>query len=272
MMTLDGKTIVVTGASDGIGRELTMQLAKRGANIVAAARSADKLNDLAGQCRDFSGEVAGISTDVSDPNACRMLVDGALQKFDGIDIFINNAGISMHARFDEITDLTSFENIMRVNYLGAVYCTHHALPHLQQSKGLLVAVSSLQGLTGFPRSTGYAASKHAMQGFFDSLRMELDGSGVDVLVVSPGAVDTAIHSRKFGNRNDGAQDSIAGDRNQMMPVDECARQMVAAIERRQRELVMTGAGRLLKYIRPFAPDLVDRQVAKSVARFYITES
>jgi short-subunit dehydrogenase len=183
---------------------------------------------------------------------------------------VHNAGISMWARFDEITDLSIFERIIRVNYLGAVYLTHYALPHLKQRRGLIVAVSSLTGKTGVPTRTGYAASKHALQGFFDSLRIELHGSGVDVLVVSPGFVATDVRAHAFGADGQplGAKESKssrAEDRD-TMSVEECVRQMVAAIEARRRELVMTHKARFGLFLKLVAPSLVDRVAAAAVKK------
>src|SRR5439155_17357729 len=121
-----------------------------------------------------AGGVITVKCDVAVENDCRTLVAAALLAFERIDVLVNNAGISMWARFEEITDLAIFERLMRVNYMGAVFCTAHALPHLRASKGRLVNIASLAGLIGVPTRTGYSASKHAMTGFFDSLRIELD--------------------------------------------------------------------------------------------------
>jgi NAD(P)-dependent dehydrogenase (short-subunit alcohol dehydrogenase family) len=115
-------------------------------------------------------QAIAVPTDVTDPNACKRLIDESVRQFGGIDILVNNAGIGAIARFKEVTDLSIFEQVMRVSYLGAVYCTYYALPHLKASKGLLVAISSLCGKQGVPTRSGYVASKHAMQGFFDTLR------------------------------------------------------------------------------------------------------
>jgi short-subunit dehydrogenase len=267
-MQLQGKTIVITGASDGIGRELARQLARRGARLALAARNEEALEAARRDCLDAGGEAITVITDVSRPEDCRRLVEQTVGHFGAIDVLINNAGISMYSPFDQITDLQVFERIMQVNYLGAVYCTHFALPHVKRVRGLLTAISSLQGKTGFPNSTAYAASKHAMQGFFDSLRIELAGTGVDVLVVSPGPVATSIHTRRL--RGDGglAQEDLNRTENRGMPVADCARRIVRAVERRRRELVMTAAGKAGQWIRLIAPAMTDRFVANAVRRFY----
>ncbi len=259
------KSIVITGASDGIGRALAIALAARGAHLVVAARSAAGLDETVRLVAAAGGRAYAVPTDVADPEACRRLVAAAVERLGGIDILVNNAGISMQARFDAVADLGVFEHVMRVNYLGAVHCTHHALPSLKARRGLIVAVSSLQGKTGFPTYSGYAASKHAMQGFFDSLRIELRESGVGVLVVSPGAVDTAIHERRLGA--DGTRHGARPRAVAAMPVEECVRQIVRAIDRRDRELVMTAAGKLGGWVKLVAPALLDRMVADAVRRF-----
>jgi short-subunit dehydrogenase len=267
-MELSGKVFVITGASAGIGRELAHQLARRGAKLVLGARSAEALELTRDECRQAGGQAISEITDVSRQEDCRRLVERAVAEFGTIDVLINNAGLSMYAPFEEITDLGVFERILQVNFLGAVYCTQLALSHLKRSGGLLVAISSLQGKTGFPNSTAYAASKHAMQGFFDSLRIELAGSGVDVLVVSPGPVATSIHTRRLDGNGRLSEESLKRTNDRGMPVAECARQIVRAIEKRRRELVMTAAGKAGQWIRLIAPGLTDRFVADAVRRFY----
>ena len=266
-MTVEGKTIVITGASAGIGQELAVQLAERGAQLVLAGRNKDALEQTRGQCMKAGAKAIAIATDVAQIESCRNLIDQTIKQCGRLDMLVNNAGISMLAPFDAISDLALFERIMAVNYLGAVYCTHFALPHLKKRRGLVVAISSLQGKTGFPNSTAYAASKHAMQGFFDSLRIELAGSGVDVLVVSPGPVATRIHTHRLGG--DGKLSTDKSHSNEGgMAVAECARQIAVAIERRRRELVMTAAGKAGQWLKLIAPGWTDRLVARAVRRFY----
>ena len=220
-------------------------------------------------CATLGADVACVPTDVTRVDDCRRLVQSAVDRFGRLDIMLNNAGISMYAPFEQITDLDVFARLMDVNYLGAVYCTHFALPHLKKSHGLVVAVSSLQGKTGFPNSTAYSASKHAMQGFFDSLRIELASSGVDVLVVSPGPVATAIHTRRLDGDGAMSADGPTRPPEKCMPVEEMrVGQIVVAIERRKRELLMTVAGRMGPWLKRIARRWTDRMVAKAVRQFY----
>jgi short-subunit dehydrogenase len=261
------KTFVITGASSGIGEALAQSYASRGHNVVLAARAKDAIDRVAAECERAGGKALAVPTDVTEPEACRALVDRAVERFGGIDVLVNNAGQSMWARFDEVTDLSLFDRIMRVNYLGSVYCTHFALPHVKRARGLLVAVSSLTGKTGVPTRTGYAASKHAMQGFFDSLRIELLGTGVDVLVVSPGFVRTGIRERVLGpDGNPTGRSPRDEEGGATMSIEQCTRLMVRAIDRRDRELVMTGAAKVGMWVKLVAPALVDRMALRAVTK------
>jgi NAD(P)-dependent dehydrogenase (short-subunit alcohol dehydrogenase family) len=260
--------VVITGASEGIGRALAVALARAGARVVVAARKREAIEEVAAACRQAGGDALAVPTDVADETACRQLVQAAVERFGGIDMLVNNAGISMSGRFDEFENTEGFERLMRVNYLGTVYCTFHALPHLRASKGLIVGVSSLQGKTGFPLSTGYAASKHAVQGFLDSLRIELAESGVDVLVVSPGPVDTDIHARKLGRDGRPMHTGKDFSAKKQMSVEQCVEQMMRAMRGRKRELVMTTGGKLAVWLKPFAPRFVDAQIDRAVKKFY----
>jgi NAD(P)-dependent dehydrogenase (short-subunit alcohol dehydrogenase family) len=183
--SLRGGSFIVTGASQGIGKAVSLRLAGLGARLTLAARDGAALEAVAAECRSRGGEALAVPTDVAQPEECAHLVRRAVEAWGGIDGLVNNAGISMLARFDEVSDLSLYERLMRVNYLGYVYPTYHALPELKRSRGRLVAVSSVAGFAGLPLHTGYAATKHAIFGFFDSLRIELRGSGVAVAVVAP---------------------------------------------------------------------------------------
>ena len=186
-----------------------------------------------------------------------------VEAFGCIDILVNNAGISMWAYFDEVTDLSIYEKIMRVNYLGSVYCTYYALPHLKASRGLIVGVSSLTGKNGVPTRSGYAASKHAMVGFFDTLRIELASAGIGVTMVCPGFVATEVRKRAFGPDGKPLVDSPVREK-EVMTVEECVDLILPAIQYRKRELVMTLRGRVGQYVKLFAPGLVDMVARKAI--------
>ena len=255
--------VVITGASKGIGAELARQLAGRGARLALAARDLPALEAVAAQCRERGARAEAVATDVAEEGDCRRLIETTVAAFGRIDTLVNNAGATMWARFEDIQDMAILARIMQVNYMGAVYCTHHALPHLKAARGRLVGVSSLAGRTGVPTRSGYAASKHAMTGFFDTLRIELDGSGVSVTMIYPGFVSTGIRENATGP--DGKPIAVSPVKEgEVMSVEECARISLAAIEARRREVVMTARGRLGLFLKAFAPSLVDRIARRAI--------
>lgn len=258
-----GQRVLITGASSGIGEELAVALAARGIRTALVGRRRAELDRVVARCEAAGTPAIAIPGDVSEPSFAPEAVQAAVDAFGGLDILVNNAGISMWARFDEIEDLSIFERLMKVNFLGAVYFTHAALPFVRAQRGQIVAVSSLTGITGVPTRTAYAASKHAMQGFFDSLRIELRETGINVLVVSPGFVDTPIRDKVIGA--DGKEQGYQGRTSEKpMSVEECVAQIVSALDRRERELVMTARGKLGRALRLVAPGLVDAIAAKAV--------
>jgi NAD(P)-dependent dehydrogenase (short-subunit alcohol dehydrogenase family) len=264
-MAFQDRTVIITGAAGGIGRALALQLAARGARLVLADLSEEPLQETVRLCRTAGGEALAVPTDVTDVEACRRLIDKAVQAYGGIDILVANAGISMWSRFDEVDDLAVFERLMQVNYFGALYCTHAALPHLKARHGLIVAMGSYAGRTGVPTRSGYAAAKHAVQGFFDSLRIELQGSGVDVLVVCPGFVATDIRAHALGADGQPLRTSKWDESKGLTPLATCVQLIVAAMARRQRELFMTTKEQLGLVLKALAPGLFDRITAGDLA-------
>jgi len=255
--------VIVTGASKGIGAELARQMAARGARLALAARDREGLERVAAECAALGGKAEVIVTDVSVEDDCRRLVERTVAAYGRIDTLVNNAGATMWARFEDIGDMAILERIMKVNYLGAVYCTHHALPHLKATRGRLVGIASLAGRTGVPTRTGYAASKHAMMGFFDSLRIELADAGVTVTMVCPGFVSTGIRENATGPDGRPIQVSPVKE-GEVMGVEDCARMTLKAIAGRRRELVMTARGRIGLFLKLVAPGLVDRIARRAI--------
>lgn len=258
-----GKSIVLTGASSGIGRALALALAPQRPRLALAARDSESLADVADECRARGAEAMVVPTDVGEPAECAFLVETAASAFGGIDVLINNAGVSMLTRFDAVTDLSVFESLMRVNYLGCVYLTHYALPHLKTRRGQIVAMASLAGITGVPTRTGYAASKHAVIGFYDSLRIELAGSGVDVTVIAPDFVRSEIHRRSVGPDGRPVGKSPMQE-SKLMTAEECAALTLRAMTGRRRMAILSARGRWGRFVRLIAPGLIDRIAARAV--------
>lgn len=259
------KVTIITGASAGIGLELARQLSLEGAALVIAARDPALLETARQQCEALGARTVAVPTDVSVKDQCRRLIDEALTAFGRIDMLINNAGISMHSRFDELQDIDAAERIMRINYLGSVWCTYFALPHLRASRGRIVAVSSLTGKNGVPTRTLYAATKHAMAGFFDSLRIELRQEGVSVTVAYPGFVATDIAQRAIAP-DGGTLGERPVKKASVMSVEECATLIIEAARSRKREIVMTRIARFGLFAKAIVPGLVDRIAERKVRR------
>jgi len=173
--------------------------------------------------------------------------------------------MSMWTRLDEVQDLSIFETLMKVNYLGCVYLTYFALPDLKKSRGQIVVVGSLAGLTGVPTRTGYSASKHALMGFFDSLRIELAGTGVDVTVVAPDFVVSEIHKRSLGKDGRPLERSPMQEAK-IMSTEECADMILRAMSRRERLVIGSRRGRLGRWVRLVAPGLIDRIARRAIER------
>ncbi|MCL4562319.1 MAG: SDR family oxidoreductase [Chloroflexi bacterium] len=259
----EDSVVIVTGASLGIGREVALQLAGRGARLVLAARQVDKLEEAAQECRQRGGQALVVPTDVSLQADCRLLVERSVQEYGRIDMLVNNAGRTMWALIDEIQDPCIFEEIMRINYFGCMYCTYYALPHLKQTRGRIVGVSSVAGKSGVPTRTGYAASKHAMVGFLDSLRIELQGSGVSVTIAYPDFVATGMQSRGFGTDGQAlGYNPVKVEK--VMTTEECARRILSAAARRKREEIMTLRAKLGVWLKLIAPEMVDRIARKAI--------
>jgi short-subunit dehydrogenase len=257
--------VVLTGASSGIGRALALQLAEQGAWLALAARDVQRLEQVAEGCRERGGRAIVVETDVSQQAQCQRLIARTLEEYGRIDTLVNNAGLTMWARFDELRDLAPLETIMQVNYFGSVYCTFAALSPLKQTRGRIVAISSLTGRAGVPTRSGYAASKHAMVGFFDSLRIELADSGVSVTIIYPDFVATETRRRAFGPDGKPLGESPVQE-GQVMTADECARLIIKAATRRKREEVMGLRGKVGQWIKLIAPSLIDRIAQRAIRR------
>jgi short-subunit dehydrogenase len=257
------KVVVITGASSGIGRELAYQFAEQGARLSLAARDKERLTTVAKECQTRGGETIAIVTDVREQAQCAQLIQRTVDHYDRIDVLVNNAGITMWANFEDVSDISFYEQIMRVNYLGSVYCTYYALPFLKKTKGQIIGISSLAGKNGIPKRSGYAASKHAMVGFFDTLRIELEEHGISVTMVYPDFVATETHKRAFGADGKPIGKSPLREK-EVMTAEKCAQLIIQAATARKRELMMTWRGKVGVWVKLIAPGLVDRIAKKAI--------
>jgi short-subunit dehydrogenase len=262
------QTIIITGCSSGLGYALAIDLAKPKTNLVLTARNVEALKELEIKCKNKGADTLVVKTDVSVEKDCKNLIDKTLNKFRSIDILINNAGIGMHCNFEDVENLEIFHRLMDTNYMGTVYCTYYALPSLKKQKGLIVGISSLQGKIGCPASSGYSGSKFAMQGFLDSLRIELLDSGVDVLVASPGAMDTDINNKLLNKNGDVTNNHKSYKEKGVMDIQKCVRLITKAIKNRDRELLFTTSDKFIPWAKLLFPRMIDKAIRKEINRFY----
>lgn len=249
-----GKTIAVTGGSDGIGRALVEILLQAGANVATCARNPEKLADL--ERANAGKPLLCITADVSIYEDCKKFIDSAIQTFGGIDVLINNAGISMRAELRD-ADVSVFKKLMDINYLGTVYCSKSALDSIIKNKGSIVGVSSIAGYRGLPGRSGYSASKFAVNGWLEALRTELLDSGVNVMWVCPGFTKSNIRNAAL-DAHAQAQGESPLDEGKLMTPEECAQHILNAIRKRKRTLVLTFKGKQTVFLNKFFPKLADK--------------
>ena len=253
---LNGKVVVITGASSGIGEAMARLYSKMGAKVVLGARNEEKLSLLTQIIRSEGGEAIYVATDVTNESDCKRLIERAIEAFGGVDVMICNAGISMRAIFDDV-EMSVLHRVMNVNFWGTAYCAKYALPYLQASKGSLVGISSVAGLHGLPGRTGYSASKFAMTGLLETIRVENIKKGLHVMIACPGF--TASNVRFSALTADGStQGETPREENKMMTAEEVARVVADGIAKRKRLCLMESEGRATHFVKKFAPTLLDR--------------
>ena len=264
-MKLNDKVVIITGASSGIGKALAIDFAQRGANLVVAARNYVALCELTDTLiKQYNIKAVAVQCDVAVESDCEYLIKQTVLTFGRIDVLINNAGISMRALFKDV-EIDVLKRVMDINFWGTVYCTKYALPELLKSKGSLVGVSSVAGYKGLPGRSGYSASKFAMNGFLEVLRVENLHNGLHVLTACPGF--TASNIRFTALSKDGSQQGESTlEEDKMMTAEEVARRIADGVENRTRTLIMTRQGKLAVLLSKFVPGLLDKLVYKTFAK------
>jgi NAD(P)-dependent dehydrogenase (short-subunit alcohol dehydrogenase family) len=230
------KTILITGGSSGIGKATALRLAQYGAQIALAARNRDALEQVRAEIEQAGASALVVPTDVTDAGQVQSAVEATVARFGKLDILLASAGLSMRAYF-EGSQLEAMERVVRVNFFGTLYATHFALPHVKKTRGSLVAVSSLTGKRGIPSYAVYGASKFAIQGLYEALRLELMRDGVHVGVVSPAFVDTPLRTNVLGP--DGKPwDVPPPPPFRIWPVEKCVDRIVRLIVKRKRQTLI----------------------------------
>jgi len=261
---MKNKVVVITGASSGIGEACAKEFAKQGAKLSLAARSIDKLNAIEKELSEQGYEVLSVKTDVSVEEDCKNLISQTINKFGKIDILINNAGISMRALFADV-DLSVIKRLMDVNFWGTVYCTKYALPHLLETKGSLVAITSVAGIHGLPGRTGYSASKFAITGFLQTVRIENLKKGLHVLTFAPGF--TSSNVRKAALVADGShQGETPLKEDKLMSAEKVAKILIKSIKKRKLNKVLSLDGKLVSILQHILPKTLDKLTYNHMAK------
>lgn len=255
-MSLTKKVVVITGASSGIGLACANEFAARGCQLVLAARNIESLLALEDELKGRQVNVLSVQTDVSKEEDCRNLIKLTIEKFGRLDVLINNAGLSMRALFAD-SELEVLKRLMDVNFWGTVYCTKYALPWLLESKGSVAGISSIAGIHGLPARTGYSASKFAMHGFLEALRIENLKKGLHVMIVAPGFTKSNIRKAALV-ANGSSQGESPRQEEKMMSAEEVARHIANGIEGKKRTIILTLQGKLVNLLKKFAPALLDK--------------
>ena len=252
------KVVVITGGTSGIGKALAFEFGLKGSKILITGRNAGALTATARELAEKGVSVHSLCADVTLPDDNRRMAEEAISVFGGIDILINNAGISMRALFEDV-DLEVIRKVMDINFYGAVYATKYCLPQIIANRGSVIGISSIAGFRGLPARTGYSASKFALNGFLESLRTELLKTGVHVLTACPGF--TASNIRRRSLTPDGSsQGESPREEEKMMTAEECAAHIHRATVKRKRTLVLTLQGKLVVFLNKWLPALTDRVV------------
>ncbi len=249
------KVVIVTGASSGIGEAVAREFAANSSKVMLAARSEKRLKAIVNEIRARNQEASFIRTDVSRETDCRNLVEKTVEKYGTVNILINNAGLSMRAAFIDV-DLSVLHTLMNVNFWGTVYCTRYALPYLVENKGSVVGVSSIAGFHGLPGRTGYSASKFAIHGFLETIRIEYLKKGLHVMIIFPGFTSTEI--RKHALTANGTEQGFSPmDEKNMMSPEYVAKWVLKGIRKKKRNKILTWEGRLTALFQRIVPHFVD---------------
>jgi NAD(P)-dependent dehydrogenase (short-subunit alcohol dehydrogenase family) len=258
------KVVIITGASSGIGLATAREFASAGARVVLAARRADLLEGIEAELKSAGCDALAVVTDVTREEDCRNLIEKTIEKYGRIDILINNAGLSMRALFRDV-DISVLRRLFDVNFWGAVQCTKYALPWLIKGRGSVVGVSSVAGFVGLPGRTGYSASKYALHGFLETLRIENLKNGLHVLILCAGFTKSDI--RKKALTADGSQQGFTPrEEEKMMMPEDVARAILKALRRKRNYVILTLEGKMTALVKRIAPRFLEHAAYLKMSR------
>ena len=256
------RVVVITGAAGGIGRALSRRFARAGARLGLADLDGQGVKALCEELVAEGTDCFGFGLDVTDEAACHQAMDSVVKRFGRLDVLINNAGITHRSAFTH-TASKVYSRVMAVNYFGSLYCTQASLAYLIEQKGLIIVTSSIAGFSPLLGRTGYAASKHALHGLFDSLRAELRETGVGVTIVCPGFTATNIYKSALdgdGSLTSHPQSTVGASASP----ESVAEAVFRAATRGKRLIVLSAVGRLTRFLNKIFPDFYERKMARTL--------
>ena len=256
------KVAIITGGSSGIGKSLVLKYAKEGYAIVFTGRNESRMAQVVSELGELPH--LALELDAADKADNQKMIEETISKFGRIDVLICNAGISMRALFEDV-ELEVFKQLMDINFYGAIYATKFALPYLLESKGDIIAISSINGWRSTPARTAYSSAKFAMQGFFEALRTEVMTRGVNVLVVCPGFTNSNIRNAAL-TANGKVQGESPRDEKKMMTSDEVAKRTFKAAKKGKRDLILTFEGKMAVLLNKVMPSRLDKIVYKMMKK------
>jgi NAD(P)-dependent dehydrogenase (short-subunit alcohol dehydrogenase family) len=259
-----GKTVVITGAASGIGAAFARRFGEAGSRLGLLDLREDGVKELSEELQGKGIDNLGVGCDVTCEKDCQKAIARIIQRFGGVDLLINNAGITHRSAFRD-TSLEVFQRVMDVNFFGSLYCTKAALESLIERKGLIVAISSVAGFSPLYGRSGYAASKHALHGLFDSLRTELRNMGVDVMIVCPGFTATGISVSALDGDGQITQHPQSTFGHIARPGDVAEAVFGAACKGKKRLVILSGVGRLTRIVHKICPGLYERLMTRSLS-------
>ncbi|MEN8182156.1 MAG: SDR family oxidoreductase [Myxococcota bacterium] len=258
-----GKTVVITGAAGGIGAALARRFAREGSRLALLDRDPSGVEGLAQELESTGASALPLVCDVTSLSACEAAMKSVTSAAGGIDILVNNAGITHLGRFQDV-QVDVLRRVMEVNFFGSVNCTKTALPSLLERRGRIIVLSSVAGFAPLASRTGYAASKHALHGFFDSLRAEHRRDGLQVMIVCPWFVDTSIGDHALGPDGAPALPQARTGVRALASPEQVANAIVQAAQRDRRLLLVPGPARLAYLVSRLAPTLYERLMLRQL--------
>ena len=262
MRSYHNKVVWITGASSGIGEAMAREFANQGAILVLAARNVEKLNQLRDTLPNAEIHTV-VPLDLTDLSNVDALVSSVIDQVGRVDVLVNNGGISQRSLVGE-TPIEVDRKIMEVNFFGAVGLTKALLPALRETHGQIIVISSISGKFGFFLRSAYAASKHALHGFFESLALEEEAHGIDVTIVCPGKINTPISISALNAQGE-RHNKMDHNQETGMSAEECARQIVGAARKNKPEVLIGNKEILAVYLKRFVPSIFRKIIRKQKA-------